>query len=40
MPPSGIPPASYAEAAQKYGVNKGQFWVKPQLGVVLPGVQP
>jgi len=28
----GIPPASYAEAAQKYGVNKGQFWVKPQLG--------
>ena len=30
---SGIPPASYAEAAQKYGVNKGQFWVKPQLGV-------
>jgi len=32
--PSGnIPPASYAEAAQKYGINKGQFWVKPQLGV-------
>jgi ABC-type oligopeptide transport system substrate-binding subunit len=29
----GIPPASYAEAAQKFGVNKGQFWVKPQLGV-------
>jgi ABC-type transport system substrate-binding protein len=29
----GIPPASYAEAAQKYGINKGQFWVKPQLGV-------
>jgi peptide/nickel transport system substrate-binding protein len=29
----GIPPASYAEAAQKYGVNKTQFWVKPQLGV-------
>src|SRR5581483_8836748 len=29
----GIPPASYAEAAQKYGVNKAQFWVKPQLGV-------
>jgi peptide/nickel transport system substrate-binding protein len=28
---SGIPPASYAEAAQKYGVNKGQFWVKPLL---------
>jgi ABC-type oligopeptide transport system substrate-binding subunit len=30
---AGIPPASYAEAAQKYGVNKQQFWVKPQLGV-------
>ncbi len=29
----GIPPASYAEAAQKYGINKGQFWVKPILGV-------
>jgi ABC-type transport system substrate-binding protein len=29
----GIPSASYAEAAQKYGINKGQFWVKPQLGV-------
>src|SRR4051812_18611752 len=29
----GIPPASYAEAAQKYGVNKGQFWVKPQIGI-------
>jgi len=29
----GIPPSSYAEAAQKYGINKGQFWVKPQLGV-------
>jgi ABC-type transport system substrate-binding protein len=29
----GIPPASYAEAAQKYGINKGQFWVKPQLGI-------
>jgi len=30
---AGIPPASYAEAAQKYGINKGQFWVKPILGV-------
>jgi len=29
---AGIPPASYAEAAQKYGINKGQFWVKPILG--------
>jgi ABC-type oligopeptide transport system substrate-binding subunit len=27
----GIPPASYADAAQKYGINKGQFWVKPLL---------
>ena len=27
----GIPPAAYAEAAQKYGVNKSQFWVKPLL---------
>ena len=35
----GIPPASYAEAAQKYGINKGQFWVKPQLGDVVPRVQ-
>src|SRR5205085_11073297 len=22
-----------AEPAQKYGINKGQFWVKPQIGV-------
>ncbi len=29
----GIPSASYAEAAQKFGINKGQFWVKPALGV-------
>jgi ABC-type transport system substrate-binding protein len=29
----GIPPSSYAEAAQKWGVNKGQFWVKPILSV-------
>jgi ABC-type oligopeptide transport system substrate-binding subunit len=29
----GIPPASFAEAAKKYGINKGQFWVKPQIGV-------
>jgi ABC-type oligopeptide transport system substrate-binding subunit len=29
----GVPSASYAEIAQKYGINKGQFWVKPQLGV-------
>jgi ABC-type oligopeptide transport system substrate-binding subunit len=27
----GIPPASYAEAAQKFGINKGQFWVEPLL---------
>jgi ABC-type oligopeptide transport system substrate-binding subunit len=30
---SGIPAASYAEVAQKYGVNKSQFFVKPQLGI-------
>jgi ABC-type transport system substrate-binding protein len=30
---AGIPPASYAEAAKKYGINKSQFWVKPQLGI-------
>jgi len=30
---AGIPPAAYAEVAQKYGINKAQFWVKPQLGV-------
>jgi len=30
---AGIPPASYSEAATKYGINKGQFWVEPQLGV-------
>jgi len=29
----GIPPSAYAEVAQKYGVNKGQFWVKPQMTV-------
>jgi len=28
-----LPSASYAELAQKYGINKGQFWVKPQLTV-------
>jgi len=27
----GLPPAAYAEVAQKYGINKGQFWVKPIL---------
>jgi ABC-type oligopeptide transport system substrate-binding subunit len=30
---SGIPPADYADAAKKYGINKSQFWVKPLLGV-------
>jgi peptide/nickel transport system substrate-binding protein len=29
----GIPSASYAEAASKWGINKKQFWVKPILGV-------
>jgi peptide/nickel transport system substrate-binding protein len=27
----GIPPSAYAEVAQKYGINKSQFWVKPIL---------
>jgi ABC-type oligopeptide transport system substrate-binding subunit len=27
----GIPPAAYAEAAQKFGINKAQFWVQPLL---------
>jgi ABC-type oligopeptide transport system substrate-binding subunit len=27
----GLPPSAYAEVAQKYGINKGQFWVKPIL---------
>src|SRR5438034_2308937 len=27
----GIPPSSYADAASKYGINKGQFWVRPIL---------
>jgi ABC-type oligopeptide transport system substrate-binding subunit len=27
----GIPPTAYAEAAKKYGINRGQFWVKPFL---------
>ena len=30
---TGIPAAAYAEVAQKYGINKSQFFVKPQLGV-------
>jgi ABC-type oligopeptide transport system substrate-binding subunit len=29
----GIPPSAWAEVAQKYGVNKSQFYVKPQLAV-------
>ena len=29
----GVPPAAYAEIAQKYGVNKGRFFVKPILSV-------
>jgi ABC-type oligopeptide transport system substrate-binding subunit len=28
----GPPAAAYSEIGQKYGVNKGQFWVKQQLG--------
>ncbi len=30
---TGIPPADYAEAAQKYGINKAQFFVKPLLSI-------
>jgi len=30
---AGVPPSAYAELAQKYGINRGQLWVKPQLGV-------
>jgi ABC-type transport system substrate-binding protein len=29
----GVPPSAYAEIAQKYGVNKGRFFVKPILAV-------
>ena len=29
----GVPSAAYGELAQKYGINKGQFWVKPTLTV-------
>ena len=28
-----LPPATYAQAAQKWGVNKSQFWVEPALAV-------
>jgi len=28
-----LPPATYAQAAQKWGVNKSQFWVEPVLAV-------
>ena len=27
----GIPPTANAEAAKKYGINKGQYWVQPLL---------
>jgi peptide/nickel transport system substrate-binding protein len=29
----GIPPNNYKGVADTYGVNKEQFWVKPQLGI-------
>ncbi len=29
----GLPPADYKTLSDKYGINKGQFWVKPELGV-------
>jgi ABC-type oligopeptide transport system substrate-binding subunit len=30
---SGLPPSAYSGVAQKYGINKGQFWAKPVLRV-------
>lgn len=36
---AGIPPAAYAEAAQKYGINKAQFWVQTAPVDVVHGVQ-
>ena len=30
---SGVPPANYKSISDKYGVNKGRFWVEPQLSV-------
>jgi ABC-type oligopeptide transport system substrate-binding subunit len=30
---TGLSPATYAQVAQKYGINKKQFWVKPILSV-------
>jgi len=30
---SGIPPTAYKTVSDKYGVNKGRFWVEPQLSV-------
>jgi len=29
----GVPPSAYAELAQKYGINKSQLHVQPQLGI-------
>jgi oligopeptide transport system substrate-binding protein len=29
----GLPPNDYKSVADTYGVNKGQFWVEPELGV-------
>jgi ABC-type transport system substrate-binding protein len=30
---NGIPPAQYADVAQRYGINKGRFFVRPLLGI-------
>jgi ABC-type transport system substrate-binding protein len=30
---TGIPPAQYADVAQRYGVNKGRLFVRPLLGI-------
>jgi len=32
-PADGIPATAYSEVAQKYGVNKSRFYVRPQLSV-------
>jgi ABC-type transport system substrate-binding protein len=34
----GIPPAAWSEVASKYGVNKGQFFVRPLLSVQYLGL--
>ncbi len=29
----GIPPAQYADVAERYGINRGRFFVRPLLGI-------